>query len=445
MQVFKCALSLVFRNPTMLLIYAVGLGFMGVLMGNSFSYGDTEGAYVRPEIDYAIIDRDHSALSAGIADFLETRGTEVQIEDTRQALQDCVAKGEASYVLIIPEGYESAFMTAMEDDAEIPEMDVVYSYYSPEGFIMDGALANYMGALKTYLAAQLNSAPVWLGDIPMELASMPGEPYDMASFATAPVTIDDISVADVSEEALAAASETVKTQIVAKESFTTQSDQFCFYLQFDSYSIFAAIIACLGILLSNMNRTDMRKRVLSSPVSYVSYTLQISLACLVVTVVVWAWMLLLGCAFFGASVASISPLGFALMALTTFVFSLIALAAAFLVGQTGINATGANAVGNIFGLIVSFLGGAWLPLSMMTPEVDTIAHFLPGFWYTDALSQAAHLNAGAMDAAVPILGNIGILLLFAAALFCIGLVLGRLRVQTAEAGGNAAAALPSEA
>lgn len=412
MQVFKCAVSLVFRNPVLLLVYAVGLGLMGVLMGSSFAFDDAEGIYTRPEIDYAVIDRDNSQISSGIAEFLTSRGTEVPVEDSRQALQDCVAKGDASFVLIIPEGFESAFLEAAESGAEPPTMETVYSFYSSEGFIMDAALANYLGALKTYLIADAGRS-------------------------------SDADIPAATAQALGAVEETVDVQMVSRDTSAAGGDRFCFYLQFDSYTFFAAIISCLGMLLSNMNRTDMRKRALSSPVSYASYTLQIALACLLVTALVWVWLLLLGFIAFGDSAAAISPVGLALMAAVAFAFALVALAIAFLVGQTGINGTGANAIGNILGLVVSFLGGAWIPLDLASAEVNTVAHFLPGFWYTDGLAQAAHLTSGALDSVASIGGNIGILLLFAAAIFCAGLVVGKLRVQTSQAGGNAAAALPS--
>ena len=39
-----------------------------------------------------------------------------------------------------------------------------------------------------------------------------------------------------------------------------------------------------------------------------------------------------------------------------------------------------------------------------------------------------------------ILGDMGVLLLFTVAIFAVALVVGRIRVQSAEAGGNAAAA-----
>ena len=50
------------------------------------------------------------------------------------------------------------------------------------------------------------------------------------------------------------------------------------------------------------------------------------------------------------------------------------------------------------------------------------------------------MSAATPEAVIPILENMGVMLLFTAAIFAVALVAGRLRVQSSEAGGNAAAA-----
>ena len=59
--------------------------------------------------------------------------------------------------------------------------------------------------------------------------------------------------------------------------------------------------------------------------------------------------------------------------------------------------------------------------------------------YKRQLQKAVELEAPTPEALGPILGDMGVLLLFTAAIFAIALVIGRVRVQSAEAGGNAAA------
>lgn len=406
MQVFKSALAIVFRNPTLLLVYTVALSFMGIAIAwGTVSVSPTGDSYQRESAQIAVIDRDGSEISHSIAAFLSENNELVEVEDESIALQDAVARGKVSYVLIIPEGFGTDFLHAVEADTEEPRMESAYSYYSAEGAVVDTELAGFITALKGHLAS--------LG------------PSEVPKAITA---------------ALATASEKAQAKLVDTNQTVSESERFTFYLKFDIYVFFAAIVACLGTLLSTLNRTDVRRRNLISPLSSTSIGLQTALACLVVTAIVWAWIMLLGCVVFPESVAAIGMQGLAFMALISFCFALICLAVAFLIGQLGLSSMAANAIGNICGLVVSFLGGSWIPLDIAGEGVRTVAHFLPGYWYTDALSQASQM--GSSTAAIgPIMGDLGILALYAIAIFCVGMVIGRMRVQTAESGGNAAAAL----
>ena len=83
-----------------------------------------------------------------------------------------------------------------------------------------------------------------------------------------------------------------------------------------------------------------------------------------------------------------------------------------------------NGVGNLLGMLMTFLGGAWMPLSLMGPAVQTVAHFVPTFWVNDAIGKAL-----SSDLTSAVLGDIacdlGVTVLFAAAIAAVGLALAR--------------------
>lgn len=110
----------------------------------------------------------------------------------------------------------------------------------------------------------------------------------------------------------------------------------------------------------------------------------------------------------------IEPGGLALCALSMLAYCMVPLALGFLLGQVGANGIVCNATGNIVGMVISFFGGAWISLDLMTPEIVTLAHLLPGYWYSSACSAARHAPA-IMDSATLelVLGHVGVLLLFA--------------------------------
>lgn len=397
MRVFKCALELALRNPLPLLIYTVALSFMGVAMALGLSDGQDASESSQPQrasVEYAVIDRDGGTLAQGMGSFLKTCGDEVTLEDTPLALQDAVAKGEADFILIIPEGWGDAFIRAAENGEELPSMECVYSFYSAEGSLADARLAGFAGILAASIAADPEaSQQQWV------------------------------------HSALDAVATEASVSFAAGEK-AGPARGFEFFLEFSIYSLFASIVVCVSMLLGTLDRADVRRRHLASPVSYGSYNAQTILACFVIMLFIDAWTLGLGLAVFHGSAAASGIDTLIRMVLTVPVFSLVPLGVGYLLGQFGIGSTAANGVGNITALVLSFLGGAWMPLSMAPEGVQVVARFLPGYWYIEALGA---------DSWQSMLACWGVLLLFAAALFATSLVAAKLRTRTSEAGGNAAA------
>ena len=81
-------------------------------------------------------------------------------------------------------------------------------------------------------------------------------------------------------------------------------------------------------------------------------------------------------------------------------------------------------VGNLLGMLMTFLGGAWMPLSLMGPAVQTVAHFVPTYWVNDAISKAlaADLTSTVLS---DIACDLGVTALFAVAIAAVGLALAR--------------------
>ena len=316
-----------------------------------------------------------------------------------------VAKGATDYLLIIPEGYETDFVEAAHADEDAPSMETVFSYYSMEGELVDQSVNGFLGMVRSLAMAS-----------------------------------PETPMADIIDRAANYSYERAQVAVIEQSTAISKSDRFVFYLQWSTYTLFAGITVCVGLLVTTLGRVDVRRRNLSSPLSFASYNLQLGAACMAVTLLAWAWTFCLGLVAFPDAAGQIEPGGLALCALSMLAYCTVPLALGFLLGQVGANGIVCNATGNIVGMVISFFGGAWISLDLMTPEIVTLAHLLPGYWYSSACSAAAHAPA-IMDSATLelVLGHVGVLLLFALALLCVSLVAGRKRLQTSEAGGNRAA------
>ncbi len=413
MRVFRYALTMAARKPMFFLIYAVGLSFMGVAMALAVTASqpaDTAAAVARPRVAWALVDRDGSELSRGLAAGLDVLGAREDVPDDRLAMERAVAQGQVDCLFVVPAGFGDDFLAAARAGEETPSVEAAYGFVGA-----DGALASA-------------TAGRWLSAAAVAAAADPAA--------------DGASVSASADEAAAeTASVAVLPAKAAEKAAGTGINAFTFYLQWSIYTTVASVIACTAALFSMFNRTDVRRRDLASPETYTSYTLQVAGAALAVTLACWGVSTAIGLTFFWADAAAMGPAGLAATLGASLLFCLVPLAVSFLAGQFGCGFGGANAIGNLLGMAMSFLGGAWVSLSLLGPEVQAVARFTPGWWYTDALTRARDL-AGSADPGAgleAVAVDLAVVLLFAAALFLVALVVGKLREQTAEAGGNGAA------
>ena len=99
-----------------------------------------------------------------------------------------------------------------------------------------------------------------------------------------------------------------------------------------------------------------------------------------------------------------------------------------------------NAASNITGLIISFLGGVWVSLDLVGEPIATIAKFTPTYYYNEALHAAFDAAGGGFTPQV--FANLGIVCLFALAVFAAGMAISRWKVGRMGA-WNASSTKPS--
>lgn len=409
MQVFKCALRVVISHPIALFLYVVGLSLMGVFATGSLNATPGDEGFSAAKVPVAVIDRDHSELSQSLTAFLADNNDLVDVADDTYAMQNAVATGQVLYLLVIDDGYSDAFMAAARNGAAQPKLEATFSFATLGGRSADEQVNQYLSLARTAATLEPSASPASI------LARV------------------DASAAKQ------AAIDTLQTPGSDKPA-----DAFAFYLKWSTYTIVAAIVIFISLLMSAFNRTDVRRRTLVAPLSALRLGLQKALACLLVTAIAWIVVCAIGLAAYGTTLESVPPLAVALTLGCAFVFSLVPLSIGFLLGQLGVGEMAANAVGNIAAMVLSFMGGAWIGIELLPPGIQAFAHFLPAYWYNDAVGRALHLSDVAPSTVAPILGDLGIVALFAVALFAVALATGRVRQKSAEAGGNAAAeALPA--
>ena len=389
MQVFKAALKTFFRHPIYLLIYVVWLSTMGVFMGLSVNDVPSDEYLERPNV--AVIDRDGGELSQGLAAFVLDNAVPVEVEDTERALQDAVMQEQAHYIVIIPKGFSADFAKGAADGAPMPEVQTVVSTQSAAVTMMDNLVDEYLNVARTYTLA-----------------------------------LPDAAQAQVVARTDGAMAHSVDVSVVQVVEAPPVPSGYLLYLQFASYTILLSIAVCSAVVMSRFGREETRRRIGSSPVPQVSVNMQIAAACFVIMILCWAFVSVLGLVVFGGMLSGVDAGVIASAVVSLFCYSLFGLAFGFLIGQVTSNELVMNAASNIIGLIISFLGGVWISLDLVGEPVATIAKFTPTYYYNEALHAAFDAAGGGVVAEVAT--NLGIVCLFALALFAVGLALSRLKV-----------------
>lgn len=395
MSTFKTALRMALAHPFYLLIYTVFISLMGVFIAASVSWNSSQLTEYKPyDANVIVVDRDGSDLSRALTKHLGSRFDLVTgVGDDTYDLADALsksnsAKGSADCVFFIPEGFEDDLVAAARAGESLPKLDVTYGAGT--------------------MAAALSSAEAsrWI--------SLAG-----AAAALEPTA----SNGDVAKAAEHAAAKRAEVQIERVKVDSAAAATLESYFNFGAYAIISSVIVSVGLVFSGMNEPERVRRMDAGPISERQRSLAV-FAAAVLTVCIWFVSSMMGVVGFAGAVAEVGVGRVCLALAATFALACTPLAVGFALSSLGAREELLNGVGNLLGMLMTFLGGAWMPLSLMGPAVQTVAHFVPTYWVNDAIGKAL-----ASDLTSAMLGDIacdlGVTVLFAAAIAAVGLALAR--------------------
>lgn len=393
MSTFKTALRMALAHPFYLLIYTVFISLMGVFIAASVSWNSSQLTEYKPyDANVIVVDRDGSDLSRALTKHLGSRFDLVTgVGDDTYDLADALsksnsAKGSADCVFFIPEGFEDDLVAAARAGESLPKLDVTYGAGT--------------------MAAALSSAEAsrWI--------SLAG-----AAAALEPTA----SNGDVAKAAEHAAAKRAEVQIERVKVDSAAAATLESYFNFGAYAIISSVIVSVGLVFSGMSKPERVRRMDAGPISERQRSLAV-FAAAVLTVCIWFVSSMMGVVGFAGAVAEVGVGRVCLALAATFALACTPLAVGFALSSLGAREELLNGVGNLLGMLMTFLGGAWMPLSLMGPAVQTVAHFVPTYWVNDAIGKAL-----AADLTSTVLGDIacdlGVTVLFAAAIAAVGLAL----------------------
>ena len=381
MTTFRTYLKIFLSHRVYIAIYLVMLSLVGVVIGLS-AYSGTTGEFQVATANVAVIDRDGSELSAALAQHVLQGNNQVQVADEKRSIQDAVARDQVSYLLVIPGGWGEGLLDAARQGTQAPDLETYVSYYSSMGRLLDIEVTGYADGLYGMAATLGGSAA------------------------------DVIDATDAAWEGSTQVSMIEQAASPLPTSIVTAAE-------FASYPIFSSAMVCIAVLMASVGRRPVRDRRLASPEPAHVRNLALFGACAVIALIAWAWNFGLEVAVLGGSALASSPVQLALVGAALLVYALVS------ASMLGVSENAANALANILGMVMSFLGGAWTGLSLLPDELLAVAHFTPAYWVTLVVEGAAGMGEVSTATVLPLMGDLGICALFGVAAVLVGLALGR--------------------
>lgn len=383
MTVFKGFMILVKRNLGMFFLYMVI--FVALCVSIQLLSGENGIAQFQEErLNIAIIDRDGSTLSEGLTDYLGERNQLVDVPDEKGVIQEKLFYRDIYYVVTIPEDFEKVCLEEGEKLATTKISGADTSIY------IDQQIDTFINEMRILKNAGFSTEEA-LKEV-QEIGSRDGE-----------------------------------VVMIDKNRHGGSMALYAYLFRYLPYLLLSVLCYIIGFVMIAYRKEDVRRRILCSSLSLRRQNMQLVAGFVVIGAVFWGICMILPLAMYGKDFLADENLPYYL--LNSFVMMLVALSISFVIGVLVEKEVVVNGVVNVVSLGMSFICGVFVPASVLGKGVRTVSHFLPVYWYETVNEIIGNHVPVAASQRAAVWQGIGIQLLFAAAILCLGLVASKYKEQ----------------
>ncbi|MCR1899477.1 ABC transporter permease [Irregularibacter muris] len=389
MRVYKLYFKLLKRALPTLLVYIVIFLAMTLLFTTNMQ--ETNGSiFEESKVRMALINHDEeSILLQAFKSYLEENSELVEIEESKEGMQDALFFRDVTYILTIPQGFTKDFFQGKD-----PVLEKYTVPDSAANHTVDLMVNNYFNTGKIYR------------------------------------NIENIREKELVEKIIQDLDVQVKVDLYSVEAKAVDNTPQIFYYNYLVYAMLSILILGMSSIMISFADLDIKRRNFASPLSL--YRIQseqilghLTFASLCVLLFVALGFIVNPSSFFDKTSL--------LFILNFIVFTITALCIAYLVGSLTMNREVTNGIANIVGLGLSFVSGVFVPMELLGETTLKIARFTPAYWYTSNNSIIGNLTNFTWEHLSPIYSNLLIQLGFALALLTISLVINKKSSQAASA------------
>ena len=332
MTVFKTFWKIIKKYKGTIILYTVMLVSFG---GINLSSKEANLNFTNEKPDVLIVNQgENIGLTKNLIDYLIQNTNIVQIENSEEKRNDALFYRDVNYIIYINDDYREKILNG-------------------ENVTLDIKSTN---------------------DYSAHLAEMILNKYLTVQNLLRAYTTNEQELTNKINKTLKEESKVVVSSKVDK----TAENKVSRYFNFASYSILAAIIFIITLVMTSFKEKTINKRITVSSMNYKKHNNLLLISGLAYVLVLWLLYTLLAIILLKSSVLNTKGL---LYILNSLVFSLSALTFALLISTLVKNKDAIGGIVNVVALGSAFLCGAFLPVEYLGSKVLKLAHIFPAYYY----------------------------------------------------------------
>lgn len=363
MTVFKTFWKIIKKYKGTIILYTVMLVSFG---GINLSSKEANLNFTNEKPDVLIVNQgENIGLTKNLIDYLIQNTNVVQIENSEEKRNDALFYRDVNYIIYINEDYREKILNGENVTLDIKSTND-YSAHLAEMI-----LNKYLTVQNSYRAYTTNE-----------------------------------------QELINKINKTLKEEskvVVSSKVDKTAENKVSRYFNFASYSILAAIIFIITLVMTSFKEKTINKRITVSSMNYKKHNNLLLISGLAYVLVLWLLYTLLAIILLKSSVLNTKGL---LYILNSLVFSLSALTFALLISALVKNKDAIGGIVNVVALGSAFLCGAFLPVEYLGSNVLKLAHIFPAYYYINTNNKIMSAEIIDKTLLTNILPNTLILILF---------------------------------
>jgi ABC-2 type transport system permease protein len=377
MTVFRGYLKIISKNMGVIITYTAIFLAISLLI-TALMPEKQKASFQAEKLNITIVDEDDSPISQGLTEYLSKTSNVTFSDMDKEELSRKLYARDTEYILRIPDGFGENFLedNSLLDATKLPD--------SSAAFFVDSLVDGFLSTASSYIKAGYTQEEA----VTKTLRALDVEP--------------DVTIMD--------------TGRLDENSRANYSYTFMYF----PYLYVTLMIYCISFVLMAFSGREIRRRMLSSPISSTKQTLQAILAFSLVFLAFWSISLLMPLAMKNGADFYTSPLA-GYYILNSLALLLVSVAIGFLVGSLVKSSEAVAAVSNIVGLGFCFLCGVFVPMEYLGKGVTQISQFLPVYWYETANEILATHTSLSAENLQQVLQSVGIQGAYALALIVITL------------------------